>query len=440
LKKGNYYLLVFILVLFVFSLWAVIPLDGSRFGREGLSLGLDLKGGSHLVYRADLTQKDPSQTDEDAMDGVIKKIERRVNAYGVTEPIIQKLGNDEILVQLPGITNVEQAIELIGKTAELEFKEIKMDGDTPVTDEEGNYVWEPAKAIGSDGQEKVLTGKYLKPNAQVVLTQQTNEPEVKFEWDEEGALLFEQITKRNLNKPLGIFLDGEPISIPTVEAVISDSGVITGLKLEEARLLAIQLNSGSLDVPLKVIQEQDVDATLGADSIRKSLIAGFIGLALVALFMVFYYRWAGAIAICALVVYGVVLLAIFKLVPITLTLPGIAALILSIGMAVDANVLIFERIKEELIGGRTLAAAVEAGFNRAWPAIRDSNVTTFIACIVLYWFGGTLGAFMVRGFALTLFIGVALSMFSAIIVTRTFLRFIVRFIKSPSAYSSVRVK
>lgn len=440
MKKGNYYILVLILILFAFSLWSVIPLDGSRFGREGLSLGLDLRGGSHLVYRADMAEKDPSQTDEDAMDGVIKKIERRVNAYGVTEPVIQKLGNDQILVQLPGVTDVEQAIELIGKTAELDFREIKMDGDTPVTDEEGNYVWEPAKAAGSDGQEKTLTGKYLKPNAQVVLTQQTNEPEVAFEWDEEGAILFEQITTRNLNKPLGIFLDGEPISIPTVQAVISDSGVITGVDLEEARLLAIQLNSGSLDVPLQVIQEQDVDATLGADSIRKSLIAGFIGLALVALFMVLYYRYAGVIAVCALIVYGVILLAIFKLVPITLTLPGIAALILSIGMAVDANVLIFERIKEELVGGRTLAAAVEAGFDRAWPAIRDSNVTTFIACIVLYWFGGTLGAFMVRGFALTLFIGVALSMFSAITVTRTFLRFSVRVIKKPSAYSSVKIR
>jgi preprotein translocase subunit SecD len=440
LKKGNYYLLVLILVLFAFSLWAIIPLESSRLGREGLSLGLDLRGGTHLVYRADLSQKDPSQTDEDAMAGVLKKIERRVNAYGVTEPVIQKLGTDQILVQLPGVTDVEQAIQLIGQTAELDFREVKMEGDTPVTDAEGNYEWVKATAVGSDGQEKVLTGKYLKPNAQVVLKPQTNEPEVAFEWDEEGAILFKQITERNLNKPLGIFLDGEPISIPTVQAVISDSGVITGMDLEEARLLAIQLNSGSLDVPLEVIQEQDVDATLGADSIKKSLIAGFIGLALVALFMIFYYRYSGVVAVCALVIYGVLLLAIFKLVPITLTLPGIAALILSVGMAVDANVLIFERMKEELIGGRTLGAAVEAGFNRAWPAIRDSNVTTFIACIVLYWFGGTLGAFMVRGFALTLFIGVALSMFSAIVVTRTFLRFLVRVIKKPTAYSSIRVK
>jgi preprotein translocase subunit SecD len=438
LKKGNIYLLAFILILVAFSLWSVIPLDSSRFGREGLSLGLDLKGGSHLVYRADLTQKDPSQTDEDAMEGVLKKIERRVNAYGVTEPVIQKLGNDQILVQLPGVEDVEQAIQLIGQTAELDFRELKMEGDAPAVDEEGKEIWIEATAVGSDGQEKKLTGKFLKPNAQVILKQQTNEPEVAFEWNEEGAILFEQITQRNLQKPLGIFLDGELISAPIVQSVIKETGVITGVTLEEGRLLAIQLNSGSLDVPLEIIQEQDVDATLGSDSINKSLIAGAIGLALVVLFMILYYRASGFVAVCALLVYGIILLAIFKMVPITLTLPGIAALILSIGMAVDANVLIFERMKEELFAGRTLGAAVEAGFNRAWPAIRDSNVTTFIACIILYWFGGTLGAFMVRGFALTLFIGVALSMFSAIVVTRTFLRFFIRVISSPSAYGAIR--
>lgn len=439
MAKGNVYLLVLILLLFGFALWAVVPLDSERLGRQGLTLGLDLKGGSHLVYEADLSQKDPSQSDDDAMRGVLDKIERRVNAYGVTEPIIQRQGHDRILVQLPGVRDVDEAIKLIGQTAELDFREVELDeAGQPVLDEEGRQQWIRAMAIGSDGEEKQLTGKYLKPNASVVLQPQTNEPEVAFEWNEEGAVLFEQITKRNLQKPLGIFLDDEPISAPTVQAVIKEKGVITGLSLEEASLLAIQLNSGSLDVPLKVIQEQDVDATLGADSIQKSLVAGGIGLALIVLFMLLYYRVSGFVATCALIVYGVVLTAIFKLVPITLTLPGIAALILSIGMAVDANVLIFERMKEELRSGRTLGAAVEVGFNRAWPAIRDSNVTTFIACIVLYWFGGTLGAFMVRGFALTLFIGVALSMFSAIIVTRTFLRFVVRAVTSRVVYGVQR--
>jgi len=440
LKKGNVYLLILILLLFGFALWAVVPLDSERLGRQGLTLGLDLKGGSHLVYEADLSEKDPSQSDDDAMQGVLGKIERRVNEYGVTEPIIQRQGHDRILVQLPGVTDVNEAKKLIGETAELDFREMELDeSGRLVFDEEGKPKWTAlAMAVGSNGEEKALTGKYLKPNAYVDLSQQLNEPEVAFEWDEEGAVLFEQITKRNLHKPLGIYLDGEPISWPTVQAVIEERGVITGLSMEEARTLAIQLNSGSLDVPLKIIQEQDVDATLGADSIKKSIIAGAIGLALIVLFMVLYYRVSGFVAICALVVYSVLLAAIFKLVPITLTLPGVAALILSIGMAVDANVLIFERMKEELRSGRTLGAAVETGFNRAWPAIRDSNVTTFIACIVLYWFGGTLGAFMVRGFALTLFIGVALSMFSAIVVTRTFLRFVVRAVTSPSAYGVQR--
>ncbi|MBL7208726.1 MAG: protein translocase subunit SecD [Dehalococcoidia bacterium] len=410
-------------------------MDSERLGRQGLTLGLDLEGGSHLVYEADLSQKDPAQSDNDAMRGVLDKIERRVNAYGVTEPIIQRQGHDRILVQLPGVRDVDEAIRLIGQTAELDFREVELDETgQPVLDEEGRQQWAKAMAVGSDEQEKQLTGKYLKPNASVVLAPQTNEPEVAFEWNGEGAVLFEQITERNLQKPLGIFLDEQLISAPTVQAVIKEKGVITGLDLEEARLLAIQLNSGSLDVPLKVIQEQDVDATLGADSIEKSLVAGVIGLALIVLFMLLYYRVSGLVATCALVVYGVLLTAIFKMIPITLTLPGIAALILSIGMAVDANVLIFERLKEELRSGRTLGAAVEVGFNRAWPAIRDSNITTFIACIVLYWFGGTLGAFMVRGFALTLFIGVALSMFSAIIITRTFLRIVIRAVTSRPAY------
>ncbi|MBA7607589.1 Protein translocase subunit SecD [subsurface metagenome] len=435
MKKGNVYLLILILLLFGSALWAVVPLDSERLGRQGLTLGLDLKGGSHLVYQADLAQKDPAQSDDDAMRGVLDKIERRVNAYGVTEPIIQRQGHDRILVQLPGVRDIDEAIKLIGQTAELDFREVELDevGD-PVLDEEGRPKWIEATGVGSDGETKQLTGKYLKPNASLVLQEQTNEPEVAFEWNEEGAILFEQITKRNLQKPLGIFLDDELISAPTVQAVITERGVITGIDIEEGRTLAIQLNSGSLDVPLKVIQEQDVDATLGADSIQKSLIAGAIGLALIVLFMLLYYRVSGFVAVCALVVYGILLTAIFKLVPITLTLPGIAALILSIGMAVDANVLIFERMKEELRSRRNLGAAVEVGFNRAWPAIRDSNITTFIACAVLYWFGGTLGAFMVRGFALTLFMGVALSMFSAIIVTRTFLRFVVRAVTSPSAY------
>jgi preprotein translocase subunit SecD len=437
LRTRNIYLLIFILVLFGFALWSVVPLNRSVLGRQGLSLGLDLQGGSQLVYSANLSAKDPSQTDAQALQGVKMAIERRVNAYGITETTIQIIQNAQgsfILVQLPGVKNITQALNLIGQTAQLDFRE-------QVVGAGGNITWVPAKAVGSNGQEEELTGKYLKPNATVVVNTNTNKPEIRFEWDAEGAILFREITTRDLGKPLGIFLDNKLISAPTVNEVIGATGVITNNawtlnNLEEPQTLAIQLNSGALDVPLTLVERMDIGATLGADSIHRSLTAAEIGVVILLLFLLLYYRLPGLVACLALGIYGVVLLMIFKLVPVTLTLPGLAGFIVSFGMAVDANVLIFERIKEELRGGRSLAAAVEAGFNRAWPAIRDSNITTFIACIVLFWLGGTIGAFMVRGFALTLFIGVALSMFTAIIVTRTFLRLIMgrRVVTNLAAY------
>lgn len=423
MRRRTVYLLIFILALFGFALWSVVPVHTKLLGPNGLRLGLDLKGGSQLLYEADLSMKDPAITDAEAMASVIDKIQRRVNQYGAAEPVIQKLGTDRILVQLPGVKNINEALKLIGQVAELDFRE-------QVVDASGNTTWVIAKAVGSSGQEEELTGKYLKPSATVELDSQ-NRPVIAFEWDAEGAILFKQITTRNLNKPLGIFLDNELISAPTVQAVIEAKGVITSQSwtLQEASTLAIQLNSGALDVPLTIIDQREVDASLGADSIRQSILAAAIGVILLSLFMLLYYRLPGLIACCSLGIYGVFLLAIFSLFSshITLTLPGFAGFIVSLGMAVDANVLIFERIKEELRGGRSLAAAVEAGFNRAWPAIRDSNITTFIACIILIWLGTTqaLGARMVSGFALILLIGVALSMFTAIVVTKTFLRLII---------------
>jgi len=279
-----------------------------------------------------------------------------------------------------------------------------------------------ATATGRDGTQKELTGKYFRPNAQVTFDPNTHLPQVAFQFDDEGAHLFEQITSRLIGRPLGIFLDNELISAPTVQAVISREGVITGLTLEEARTLAIQLNAGALPVPVTIEEERSVDATLGADSIRKSILAGQIALAVVALFMILYYRVPGLLAACALMIYTVLTLAIFKAIPVTLTLAGIAGFILSIGMAVDANILIFERMKEELRSGKTLGAALEAGFDRAWTSIKDSNISTLITCAILYWFGSNFGASIVMGFALTLAIGVLVSMFSAITVTRTFMR------------------
>jgi len=391
---------------------------GGTFHREGWVLGLDLRGGTHLIYEADMTGV-PFADQGKAIEGVKRTIERRVNAYGVSEPEIQVQGSNRISIQLPGVRNVDEAVKLIGQTAQLEFKEQQ-------TDAAGNVQWFSAMASGKDGVLKPLTGKYLKNNAAVVLDPTTNQPQVAFEFNDEGAYLFDQITGRLIGKPLGIVLDNQMISAPTVQARIGSKGVITGLDLERARELTILLNEGALPVPLKgPIVREDIDPTLGADSVEKSKVAGLIGLGLVFIFMVVYYRLPGLLATVALAIYSLIVVAIFKLIPVTLTLAGVAAFILSIGMAVDANILIYERMKEEVRAGRTLGAAIEAGFARAWPSIRDSNVSTFITCIILWWFGDHFSETRIVGFALTLFIGVAVSMFSAITVTRTFLRLFV---------------
>lgn len=425
--KRDSYFLIFILILVGLALWAILPTDSTRLGRNGFQLGLDLKGGTHLVYQADLSKKDPSQTDAQVMAAVKAKIERRANSYGVTEPLIQIQGDNRIVVELPGITDVDAALNIIGQVAQLEIREAHYDASgNAILDADGNPQWFVATAIGRDGVTNLeLTGKYLKPNAQVVLDQTTNQPQVAFEWNDEGAHLFTEITTRNLNKPIAIFLDATNIETANVSDVIGAKGVISGLTLKDCQNLVIQLNSGSLDVPLTIVQRTDVDATLGSDSLTKSLIAGAIGIGIVMAFMMFYYRLPGVIAATALLIYSALVLAVYKLIPVVLTLPGIAGFIISVGMAVDANVLIFERLKEELRAGRTLHRAVDEGFRRAWPSIRDSNISTFITCGILYWFGSTFGAFMVKGFALTLFIGVAISMFSAVIITRTFISLLI---------------
>jgi len=444
------------------------------FERETMRLGLDLKGGTYVLLEADTSQVAPEDRDN-AMKGVKDIIERRVNAWGVAESEIQRQGANRLAVQLPGISQ-EEARDLIGRTAELEFKEPQRDeegnfvccttgtcdSETPETftvpsdvvgtgddarpsnlvpeseghdwgcvptggtSPTGNVMWVPATGIGTDDKEKALTGHFLKANARVELVGAGSQPVVAIEFNSEGGKLFGQITDRLVGLPMAIFLDEEIISAPTIRSHITGgSAVIEGVPLEEGRRLAIQLNSGALPVPLTVIQESTVDATLGDDSVRKSVQAGEIGILAVIAFMILYYRVPGVLASTALVTYTSILLMIFKLIPVTLTLAGIAAFVLSVGMAVDANILIFERMKEELRAGRGLVTAIETGFARAWPSIRDSNVSTFITCGILWWFGDQFGANLVKGFALTLGIGVAVSMFSAIIVTRTFLRMLV---------------
>jgi preprotein translocase subunit SecD len=382
------------------------------FDRQGARLGLDLQGGTQLVLLADLSKVDEGDRGN-ALGGVVQVIERRVNAYGVAEPVIQIQGSDRVIVELPGVRDIEEAKRLIGQTAQLDFRE---------QDPPGSNNWKIATGTGLDGQEKELTGRYFRPNAQVVFDQRTNRPQVAFEFDDEGSRIFEQLTTRLIGRPIGIFLDGELISAPTVQNVISRNGVITGVDLSEARTLAIQMNAGALPVPISIEQERSVDATLGSDSVRRSIIAGEIALIVVALYMIMYYRLPGLMATGALLVYTLITLAIFKLIPVTLTLAGIAGFILSIGMAVDANILIFERMREEIRWGRSLGGAIDAGFDRAWSSIRDSNVSTLITCGLLYWFGSNFGASLVMGFAFTLAIGVLVSMFSAIVVTKSLLR------------------
>ena len=428
MTRKNRLLLIIISILFILALLVAFPFNKGILGKRGIRLGLDLQGGTHMVYKADFSSAEPGREAE-AVDGAIAVIEKRINILGVSEPVIQRLGKDRIVVDLPGISETEKAKKLIGQTALLEFGELIEEGKEPKwTDELGE--WKPTTAV-VDGEEKALTSAYFKENTYVD-TDNLGRVLLVFEWNETGSKLFEQITKRLINKPLGIFLgnepllgeDGRPIA-PIVRAVITERGQIEGLSFSEATELSRLLNAGRIPVPLTSIYEETISPILGADFISMSLKAGIIGLILVIVFMMVYYRLPGVLASAALIFYVSVVLAIFKLIPVTLTLAGIGGFVLSIGMAVDANVLIFERMKEELRLGRTLGAAIGAGFSRAWPAIRDSNVTTFIACGILYWLGSSIIASApVMGFALTLVIGVAISMFTAITVTRILLRLV----------------
>ncbi len=505
-----------------------------NFPASGFNLGLDLQGGAHLIYQAN-TALIPDSDKASAVEGVRDVIERRVRGgLGVAEPLVQttKVNNDyRVIVELPGVTDVNQAIKMIGETPILEFKEQNneplraltavetkqmndynaqaqkkaqealsavnsgMDFAAAVTQYSEDdktktnagdlgfidnrifpdiYKWAGEHKDGEiskllvksfDGLNIVkrisvlaadasstaprqydvarifikikqpidivppaeqwksagLSGKQLK-RADVSQDSRTGQVQVALQFNDEGTQLFAELTKRNVGKPVAIFLDGTPISIPVVnEPILNGSAVISGsFSLQDARLLAQRLNSGALPVPVDLISQQKVGATLGADSMQKSFKAGIAGLLAVIIFMIFYYRLPGVLAALALGVYATVALAIFKLIGVTLTLSGIAGFILSIGVAVDANVLVFERLKEELRSGKTLRSGMEEAFVRAWPSIRDSNVSALISCACLIWFGTG----FVQGFAVTLAIGVLVSMFTAIIVTRTIMRLV----------------
>ena len=425
--RRNTIVFIIVLLLLALALCVVLPINEGLLGKKAMRLGLDLQGGIHMVYQADLSSVDP-ENKEDVIDGVIAVLGNRINPLGVTEPVIQKQGADRIVVELPGLTITDKEKESLSRVAILEFGELAADEEEAKWENERGR-WKPSTVI-IDGEEKTLSSRYFEENTFIEHVERTGEILLVFEWDEEGSLLSEAITSHQIGQPLGIFEgdealrgdDGRPIA-PIVQSTIKRKGNITGLSLNEATRLSSQLNAGRLPVPLEIVYDQTVSPILGADFIDMSLKAGLIGIILVMLFMILYYRLPGLMSSLALVFYGALVLALFKLFSVTLTLSGIGGFVLSIGMAVDANVLIFERMKEEFRAGRTLGAAIEVGFDRAWTAIRDSNITTFIVCGILYWLGSSIVASApVMGFALTLFIGVAVSMFTAIVVTRTLLR------------------
>ncbi|HVY68143.1 MAG TPA: protein translocase subunit SecD, partial [Patescibacteria group bacterium] len=405
-------------------------------------LGLDLQGGSYLVYQADFTDI-AAQDQADALNAVRDTIERRVNSFGVSEPVVQVTGKDRIVVQLPGIKDINDAINQIGQTPYLEFKLQNPNPPAAQTDASGTLELDDSQQWVSTG----LSGKQL-TKASVDFQQGqslSNQVVVRLQFNDDGTKLFSQITSENIGKPLAIFLDGQLLSAPTVQSAITNGqAVITGnFTVQQAKDLATRLNSGALPVPIKLISQQDVGATLGKQSVQQSVIAGLIGLLMIALFMIVYYRFPGLLATMALLIYAAVSFAVFKigisftavilvglffflgltvnswfgilalasyiiliflngLAPVTLTLAGIAGFILSIGMAVDANILIFERTKEEIRGGKEIHKAVEDGFARAWLSIRDSNVSSLITTVILYIFGSP----SIKGFAVTLGIGI----------------------------------
>lgn len=417
--------------------------------------GLDLRGGLQVLLEADVPA---GQTvDRDAIQTAKQIVENRVNGLGVSEPLIQVQGDRRIVVELPGISDPDQAIETLKGTGLLEFIETgdevipsgtkvstsygslqdsgvvtstnQVTRTNQVTSTSGitgtTVVTPTTPATPSKVYRTIMTGADLK-TAAVAFEQNTNAPIITFTLTDAGSKKFADYTSANIGKILSIVLDKTVLSSPRIQSAITGgNGQITGrFTLEEARSLSVQMRYGALPVPLRVAESRAVGPTLGQDSVRKSINAGVIGLLVVIVFMLLYYRLPGVLADLALIIYALLVFALFKLIPVTLTLPGIAGFVLSVGMAVDANVLIFERMKEELRGGRNLRSAIDTGFARAWPSIRDSNASTLITCVILFWFGSNFGASIVKGFALTLAIGVLVSLFTAITVTRTFLHLV----------------
>lgn len=444
-RQNSYLALILVLVLASFTVLSQIP----------IRLGLDLRGGSQLTIQLQTSNEIPT-IDERVMEGVLKIVENRVNALGVSESIVQSLGQDQILVQLPGVNDPQQAERVLGGTAQLDFREqlsgteqqlaieyqiqrqllldqelLKNSQDQEAIAKNLESIKKTNQAIAQLFKAPTIKGQDLKDALPEPVTG-TDNWNVALRFTSEGGEKFAELTKNlaGTGRSIGIFLDDQLLSAPTVGVEFAETGITGGNAIIQGRFtaqqandLAVQLRGGALPVPVKIVENRTVGATLGRDSIQRSIYAGIGGLVLVLIFMVVYYRLPGIIADVALLIYAVFNIASFSLLGVTLTLPGIAGFILSIGMAVDANVLIFERTREELRAGKTLYRSVESGFYRAFSSILDGNVTTLIACLALFW----LGTGLVKGFALTLGIGVAISMFTAVTCSRTLMFWVIGF-------------
>jgi preprotein translocase subunit SecD len=409
-------ILIFLLTVACVYISLGYPIFGKKFD---LSLGLDLSGGSHLVFEADTSQLDTTKK-EIAIKSLRNVIEKRVNLFGLSESNVQTSSfenKDRIIVEMPGINDPKEATALIGQTAQLMFAEVmEIPGEEDASPS--------SQIVPTD-----LSGADLKL-ATTVFDQNTGKPSVSIEFNDEGSKKFEVITSRNIGKPLAIVLDNDIVSAPMVnEKIIGGKAQISGgFTIDEANKLEVQLNAGALPVPVKLVEEKTVGATLGTESIGKSVKAGLIGLTMVMLFMILLYGKYGLVADISLLIFGAITLAIYKIVPVTLTLPGIAGFLLSVGMAVDSNILIFERLKEE-IKTKPLSMALEVSFGRAWDSIRDANVATLVTAFILanpldWSFLHVSGP--VRGFAITLALGIGISLFTGLVVSRNLLRLFIR--------------
>jgi len=441
MKSRNNLVLIILLILVALATYIALPVDHPDWFKklvaphqEGpqaltLRLGLDLQGGTQIQLEPDLPEGQKATDEQLELARAI--IERRVNGLGVNESLVQT-AKDRIIVALPGVDDPDAAIETLRGTGQLEFVDLGQNPEHLTAGMKINTTNGPAEGAATDTvYETIMTGDKLK-NVDVRRDPNTQKPYIAFELTKEGSQIFGKYSGSHIGDYLAIVMDKTILSAPVIRAKITDKGIIEGdFTLDEAQNLAIQMKYGALPVPLKVVDVRTVGPSLGEDSVRRSLLAGTIGIVVVLLFMLAFYRLPGFLADLALLSFVSFNIALYKIIPVVLTLPGIAGFLLTTGTAVDANILIFERMREELRAGRSLPSAIEAGFSRAWTSILDSNLSTILTGLILLYFGSNFGASVVQGFAITLIIGVLVSMFTAVFATRTFMRFLIQYFAEP---------